>query len=103
MECISGIISHTLWEQGIIQEEDIDKCQYGLDIFISSVLEVASILIIAAVVGNFFDTLIFFAAFIPLRVYAGGYHANTKLRCYLVSLSVYGIFTVAIYVLPVKA
>ena len=75
MSSISGMITDTLWNQGIIQEEDVNKCRYGLDIFISSVLEIVSILIIAAVIGNFFQTLLFFAAFIPLRVYAGGYHA----------------------------
>ena len=50
MRSISGMITDTLWNQGIIQEEDIDKCRYGLDMFISSALEVASILVIAAVI-----------------------------------------------------
>ena len=103
MSSISGMITDTLWNQGIIQEEDVNKCRYGLDIFISSVLEIVSILIIAAVIGNFFQTLLFFAAFIPLRVYAGGYHADTKLRCYFVSLAAYGVFTIAMYLLPIKA
>lgn len=102
MRSISGMITDTLWNQGIIQEEDIDKCRYGLDMFISSALEVASILVIAAVMRNFLQALLFFASFIPLRVYAGGYHADTKLRCYFVSLAVYGIFTIAMYVLPAK-
>lgn len=103
MKSISGMLTDTLWDQGIIQEEDIDKCRYGLDVFISSALEVVSILVIAAVMRNFLQTLLFFASFIPLRVYAGGYHADTKLRCYFVSLAVYDIFTIAMYVLPVKA
>lgn len=103
MRSISGMIADTLWNQGIIQEEDIDKCRYGLDVFISSALEVASILVIAAVMRNFLQTLLFFASFIPLRVYAGGYHADTKLRCYFVSLAVYAGFTIVMYILPVKA
>ena len=100
MKSISGSIANTLWTQGIIQEEDIDTCRYGLDVFISSVLEIASILAIATFVENFFETVLFFTAFIPLRVYAGGYHADTKLKCYLISLGVYGIFTVIINELP---
>lgn len=103
MKSISGMITDTLWEQGIIQEEDIDKCRYGLDVFISSILEIASILIIAVAMRNFPQTLLFFTAFVPLRIYAGGYHADTKLRCYFVSLATYAIFTIAIYVLPVKS
>ena len=100
MKSISGSIANTLWTQGIIQKEDIDTCRYGLDVFISSVLEIASILAIAAYLKNFFETVLFFTAFIPLRVYAGGYHADTKLKCYLISLGVYGIFTFLMKLLP---
>ena len=100
MKSISGTIANTLWTQGIIQEEDIDTCRYGLDVFISSALEIASILLIAAFIGNFIEAVLLFTAFIPLRVYAGGYHADTKLKCYLISLGVYGIFTAIMNILP---
>ena len=100
MKSISGTIANTLWTQGIIQEEDVDTCRYGLDVFISSALEITSILLIAAFVGNFFQTVLLFATFIPLRVYAGGYHADTKLKCYLISLGVYGVFTAIMNILP---
>lgn len=100
MRNLSSTIAVMLWEQGVIQEEDVDKCRYGLDVFLSSLLEVISILLIAILLRNFFETLLFFAAFVPLRIYAGGYHADTKLRCYLVSLAVYGLFAVIMYMLP---
>lgn len=93
MNKVSDSIANLLWEQGILQDDDISKCSYGLDIFISSIVEVLSILIISAFVKNFVETLMFFLAFIPLRIYAGGYHAETRIRCFLVSLAVYGIFT----------
>lgn len=100
MRNISSSIAEILGTQGIIQEDDVDKCRYGLEVFISSSLEALSILLISVFVGNFFETLLFFSAFIPLRIYAGGYHADTRLRCYLVSLAVYGLFTIVIKVLP---
>lgn len=103
MKSIAGTIAETLWNQGIIQEEDVDKCRYGLDVFISSALEIVSILMIAAFLGNFFEAVLLFAAFIPLRIYAGGYHADTKLKCYLISLGVYGAFTAIMNVLPKDA
>lgn len=99
MKSISGVIASALWNQGIIQEEDIDICRYGLDIFVSSTIEIISILLIAVLVGNFFETFLFFLAFTPLRIYAGGYHANTKLRCYLISLGVYCFFTMVMNML----
>ena len=100
MKGISNSIATELGAQGIIQEEDIDKCRYGLEVFISSVLEIVSLLFVALFVGNFLETVLLFAAFIPLRIYAGGYHANTKLKCYLISVAVYILFTVIMYILP---
>ncbi len=90
MKNISSGIADMLWTQGIIQEDDIDKCKYGIDLFVSSFLEIFSILAIAAVLGNFIETILLFVFFIPLRIYAGGYHADTKLKCYLISLVMYG-------------
>ncbi len=100
MRNISKMIADTLDANGVIQNEDIDICKYGLDIFISSALEIISILIIALIGGNFVETFLFFAAFIPLRVYAGGYHADTRLKCYLISLGVYAFFSVIMNILP---
>ena len=66
MKGISNSIATELGAQGIIQEEDIDKCRYGLEVFISSVLEIVSLLFVALFVGNFLEVVLLFAAFIPL-------------------------------------
>lgn len=100
MENVSKFIADVLSEQGAISKSETDICTYGLEVFISSVLEIASIFVISAFAGNFLETVLFFAAFIPLRIYAGGYHASTKLRCYLLSLLVYGAFTFVMHALP---
>lgn len=102
MRNIAGNIATLLTANGIIQEDDTDKCRYGLEIFISSLLELTSILFISIFMNNFLETLLFFAAFIPLRVYAGGYHADTQIKCYMVSLGVYGLFTILIRTIPIS-
>lgn len=100
MRNIAGNIAALLNANGIIQEDDMDTCRYGLEIFISSLLELTSILFISIFMDNFLETLLFFAAFIPLRVYAGGYHADTQIKCYMVSLGVYGLFTTLMRIVP---
>jgi len=97
---VSVRIANVLKEQGVISEKDIDICKYGLEIIFSSTIEVFSIFLIALLVGNFVHTFFFFLAFIPLRIYVGGYHASTKLRCYLVSLLVYVLFSTVEGVFP---
>lgn len=100
MNRISKCIAESLEEQGIIKNSDLYICQYGLEAFISSFVEVGSILIISVLIGNFIEALLLFIAFIPLRLYAGGFHANTRLRCYLVSIGVYIVFTIILKTLP---
>ena len=100
MKNISDSVADMLWSQGIIQEDDIDKCKYGINIFFSSFFEIFSILLIAAFIGNFIETLLLFGAFIPLRIYAGGYHADTKMKCYLISLGMYGVLCLMTRYIP---
>lgn len=85
-------ISKILNENKIIDSKDEEVFKYGLEGFITAVLEILSVLIVSAILGNFINTIIFFIAFLPLRLYAGGYHAETRLNCYLVLLFVYYCF-----------
>lgn len=62
---------------GIIKDTDRDKCSYGIDIMFSSIMQLLLILIISVFIGNIVETLLFFLMFIPLRIYAGGYHADS--------------------------
>ncbi len=100
MAVISKKITNILADANIIKKEEIQQCQYGLDVFISSMLVVTSIVLLSALVGNVAHSVIFFLMFIPLRIFAGGYHASTKIRCYFVSLAVYILYTLATFYAP---
>lgn len=94
MQKLAQKTANQLAVQGIIAKKDTAVYRYGLEALYSSLLELLTILFLSFFVGNFLQTILFFAAFIPLRVYAGGYHAKTRLRCYLMSLAVYGVFSI---------
>ena len=100
MQKLAQGTAERLVAQGIIREEDAPIYRYGLEAMYSSLLELLSILALAALIGNFWQTVLFFAAFIPLRLYAGGYHASTRLRCFLTSLVVYAAFTIMLEIVP---
>ncbi len=102
MKQIAKSIAEMLCEQKIVQNDDMAVCVYGLDVFISSFIELISVFVLAAFIGNLIEIVLFFTAFIPLRVYAGGYHANRKATCYLISIAVYIAFTLATATLPKK-
>ena len=89
---LSSRISDVLVMGGIIKDTDRDKCSYGIDIMFSSVMQLLLILIISVFIGNIVETLLFFLMFIPLRIYAGGYHADSRGRCFIILVCVYIIF-----------
>ena len=100
MKLIADIAVAQLQEMGIVRQEELAVYRYGFDALFTALLQMASIFLLAIVVGNFFETFLFFLAFIPLRIYAGGYHAGTRLNCYLLSLANYGVFSLALLFVP---
>lgn len=100
MDMIAARLAEKLVALEVIDQKDMAIYRYGLEVLLLSLLELTSILLLAFIVGNFIETLVYFMVFIPLRVFAGGYHASTRLRCYLLSLIVYGIFTILLYMSP---
>lgn len=85
-ERLSHKIGDDLVRSGIIKEEDADVYIYGINQIMSYVFNVSSSLIIGLIFGVTFEIIIFMAAYIPLRMFAGGYHAKTPLRCYIFSV-----------------
>lgn len=72
-------------KQGIIgtEEEVQDFYRYGIEISISSFLNIALVLILGLILGHFPESVIYLALFIFIRSFTGGYHADTYFRCNL--------------------
>lgn len=83
---LAGKIGNDLVHSSVIKEEDAGIYIYGINQILVSVLNVSSALIIGLIFGVFFEIAVFMAAYIPLRSFAGGYHAKTPLRCYIFSV-----------------
>jgi len=81
---------------------DVEVYAYGLELFLSAVFEVFAVLILGILFGRFFETIAFFAAFIPLRSYAGGYHAKTHLGCFFVLLVIYSLILLVLHTIPIS-
>ncbi len=98
IKSLSNNIAEILANGNIIKDVDKDKCSYGIDIMLSSLSEILCILIISIFMRNFLETLLFFVMFVPLRIYAGGYHANSRIRCFGILVGVYVIFSFFIHI-----
>lgn len=79
-------ITQRLFEKGIISESDFDLYEYGFNMGITVLLNLISTIVIGVIAGNVFESIAFLVFYIPLRSYAGGYHASTPRRCYFISI-----------------
>lgn len=64
-----------------IPSEMKEAYQYGIEITISSILNIVLILVCSFVVGDIFAGITYLFIFIFLRSFTGGYHATTYFRC----------------------
>ena len=100
LERLSCKIGDDLVQSNIVKEEDAEIYIYGINQILVSVLNVSSALIIGLILETFFEAVVFMAAYIPLRIFAGGYHAKTPLRCYIFSVIMLVIVSLGIKYLP---
>lgn len=74
-----------LIKSNVIENTDSDKeyYQYGIEITISSLLNIFLILLIGLAFQSFIESIIFLICFIVIRQFTGGFHADTYIKCNL--------------------
>lgn len=85
--------------QGIIPVEDREIYDYSFEVLISTVLSFLALFVFALLSKTLFYALFFLAGFMPLRLVAGGYHAKSHSRCFLILMGIYALLLLAIYIL----
>lgn len=66
-----------------ISKEDAALVSFGIVQGLRTVMEIIFMLLIGIVMNVFWQSIIILGAFMPLRIYAGGYHAKTPMQCAL--------------------
>lgn len=85
MKSLSVYIAEKLIEHGVINECSRDVYAYGLQAGFETLLNVITTLVIGILLGCPLESMVFLAGYSTLRTYAGGYHAESALSCYLIS------------------
>ena len=70
----------------LTREEELEIIEYGIERIKANILGMFTIFLIGIIFGMFIEGVIFGVFFFWQRRYAGGYHADTKGRCYIVSV-----------------
>lgn len=88
-----------LWaEGGVIPLEEMDAYQYGMELLFSTALNIIIMIFLSVVSGNTGLFIPYLVTFIPLRIFAGGYHTKRHFSCILFNTIIYSasIFSVNI-------
>ena len=88
---LSDTIARSFVARGTISEERFSICRYGIKQLFSVCLNLLTTLCIGMVFGLVWESVLFTAAYIPLRSFAGGFHAKTPVRCYWYSAAMIAI------------
>lgn len=100
MKKISDKIANCFVENKVIEEEKCEIFAYGLELMMITVFDILAVLILSLFLHRFLETVIYLAAFIPLRIYTGGYHADSALKCFLIFLCSFVLFVAIISIVP---
>ena len=87
MKRFVSIILNFMIKNNVISKdtEEIEFYRYGIEITLSSLINIALISIIGIVTDYTFESMMFLVVFIIMRSFTGGYHANTYIKCNLVT------------------
>ena len=78
---LARCVAHFVFANEETHKFDEDAYFYGFSVFLSTITNVAFVLIAGLIMGCFFESMLFMGAFVLLRIKAGGYHAKTHGRC----------------------
>jgi len=83
------IVINMLIHNNVINAEDKAIYEYGFFVLWFNLLIIVSFFIQGILSSNIVFTLLFLVFYLPLRIYLGGYHCQTPLRCFIASNILY--------------
>ncbi len=86
---ISDSFSKSLADNKLIPDEYTESYSYCIELTLDILIFNGSLILIGCFLHEFLNSLIFILALVPLKMVAGGAHANSRIGCSLIS---YGVF-----------
>ncbi len=86
MDAILSIITSFLANNDNIDEERLEVIKYGIEILLLKVLFFIASMLLGVLLQSFWECLLFTLSFSVIRSLAGGYHADTRIKCFIQSM-----------------
>lgn len=89
LQSFAKYLTDTLYRHCPLSPQKRPIFQYGFEITTSTLSSAFSILLISIFLRDVLSACLFLGIFFFLRLFAGGYHAPTYARCFILTNSVY--------------
>lgn len=81
----------------IISNKEKEIYEFCLEILLSTIINFAFVVVVSFICNKVFETLFYLVGFIPLRRYAGGYHAKNHFCCFCTLVVSYSLFLILLF------
>ncbi len=85
---ISESSAKMLASREVIKDEEIDIYTYGFETLFSGIIDLIITLCIGLLFRRMLTAIVYFLMFTSVRMYTGGYHADTYLKCKLIYIGI---------------
>lgn len=86
--------------KSVIKDTDREIYQYGYELILSQSVYIIIMIAISVIFHALVESLLFFIGFYIYRKIAGGYHANTYLKCHILFAMNQLLFLLVLYTYP---
>ena len=88
LHTLSRKIAYFFYNKGLLPQGELEWAIYTIERRVLSMLFTPCILMIGSILSSFSTTLTFYISFVFLRHKVGGYHAETSMGCFFLSILV---------------
>lgn len=78
---LSELIALYLYREQIIDEGKTPVCAYGIELIISTLIGFILVCLVGLIMNALAFALIFYLVFVGVRLFTGGYHADSHIKC----------------------
>ena len=75
-----------LLKNGLLHDDDVELYRFGINRLVLFCINIFTTAVLGFLCGMIWESILFTLAYIPLRRFAGGYHAKTSTSCYVQSV-----------------
>ncbi len=93
-----------IWcDSNVITESDKEEYMYGLELLISTTINLFCLILISFLFGKQQLLIPYLLSFIPVRLFAGGFHAKTHWGCVTFTSVLYSLTLLFVHIIPTRA